>query len=281
MKKMPLLLIFVFTLKGIAMEAHVEKIKPRVGVGVFVFKDGMVLLGKRKGAHGAGDWAPPGGHLEFGESVEDCAKRELSEETGLKVLSVQTGAWSNDVIDGNKHYITLFAVVDQFEGEPKLLEPQKCEEWQWFSVDALPSPLFLPANSFLTQYKSSQFKAPHEKVLASLLDFYQAREWEQFHSPKNLVMDLASEAGELLDLFRWMSEEKSYHPDEKTMQEIKDEIADVFKAVLYLAHKLKIDPIDAAYQKFEKMKQKYPAEQCKGKSLKYTAYETKNAEKAQ
>lgn len=253
------------------MESKSEKIKPRVGVAVFVFKDGKVLLGKRKGAHGAGDWSPPGGHLEFGESVEDCAKRELLEETGLKAFDVKTGAWSNDVIDNDKHYITLFAVIDQFEGEPKLLEPHKCEGWHWFSVDHLPSPLFLPVHSFFKTFRSS--KAPHEQVLASLLDFYKDREWEQFHSPKNLVMDLASEAGELLDLFRWMREEESYHPDEKTMREIRDEIADVFKAILYLAHKLNIDPIEAAYQKFEKMKQKYPVEQCKGKSLKYTEYQ--------
>jgi 8-oxo-dGTP diphosphatase len=137
------------------MEDQIENVKPRVGVGVFVFQDGKVLLGKRKGAHGAGDWAPPGGHLEFGESIEDCAIRELAEETGLKALSVKTGLWSNDVINESKHYITFFAVVDQFEGEPQLLEPNKCEEWQWFSLDALPRPLFLPANAFFAQYKSS------------------------------------------------------------------------------------------------------------------------------
>lgn len=118
--------------------------------------------------------------------------------------------------------------------------------------------------------------APHQQVLAALLEFYQEREWEQFHSPKNLAMDLGSEAGELLDLFRWMSEEQSYHLDAKTLEEAKDEIADLFKAVLYLAHKLNIDPIEAAYQKFEKMKEKYPADQCRGKALKYTTYQTSN-----
>lgn len=136
-----------------------EKLKPRVGVGVFVFKADKVLLGKRKGAHGAGDWAPPGGHLEFGESVEGCAKRELIEETGLKAVLIKTGPWSNDVMNGNKHYITLFAIVDQFEGEPELLEPHKCEGWGWFSVNALPDPLFLPAISFFKQFKASDFKA--------------------------------------------------------------------------------------------------------------------------
>ena len=60
--------------------------------------------------------------------------------------------WSNDVIDGNKHYITFFAVVDQFEGEPQLLELNKCEEWQWFSINALPAPLFPPAIAFFEKH---------------------------------------------------------------------------------------------------------------------------------
>lgn len=257
------------------MDGQAEKMRPRVGVGVFVFKEGKVLLGKRKGAHGAGDWGPPGGHLEFGESVEDCAIRELAEETGVRALSVKTGGWSSDVIDESKHYINLFAVVDEFEGEPQLLESDKCEEWQWFSKEALPSPLFLPAKSFFAKNDLSLLP-PHSQVLESLLAFYRDRDWEQFHSPKNLVMDLASEVGELLDLFRWMTEEGSYHPDPATLQEIRDEVADVFKAILYLSHKLKIDPIEAAYQKFQKLAQKYPADQCRGKSLKYTAYENAN-----
>ncbi len=271
MKKAVLALILVcsiFVGKGVAME---EPVKPRVGVGVFVFREGKVLLGKRKGAHGVGHWAPPGGHLEFGESVEGCAARELAEETGLGALSVQTGLWSNNVIDGTKHYVTLFAVVDQFEGELQLLEPEKCEEWRWFSVDALPAPLFPTVISFFEQYPK---RAPHEQVLAELLEIYKVRDWAQFHSPKNLVMDLASEVGELLDLFRWMSEEQSYHPDPETLVEIRGEVADVFKAILYLSHKLNIDPIEAAYQKFEKLKKNYPVDQCRGKALKYTAYET-------
>jgi 8-oxo-dGTP diphosphatase len=164
MNKLILFLIFVCSIlvsKGTAMEGQIEKLRPRVGVGVFVFKEGKVLLGKRKGTHGAGDWAPPGGHLEFGESVEDCAIRELVEETGLNALSIQTGLWSNNVIDGNKHYITLFAVVDKFEGELQLLEPNKCEEWQWFSINALPAPLFPTVIAFFDKYRVSKAEPPH------------------------------------------------------------------------------------------------------------------------
>jgi len=151
------------------VEGQPEKARPKVGVGVYVFKKGKILLGKRKGSHGTGEWAVPGGHLEFGESVESCAARELAEETGMKVLSMQMGAWSNDVIDGNKHYITLFAIVDQFEGEPQLLEPGKCEGWQWFSLDALPSPLFAPCHTFFGKYNPIP-KAPlvHEQCKAAL-----------------------------------------------------------------------------------------------------------------
>jgi len=128
-----------------------ETLKPRVGVGVIVIRNGKVLLGKRKGAHGAGEWSFAGGHLEFGESVEACAVRELAEETGLKVLSLQRGPWVSDVIEKNKHYVTLFMLVDRFEGDPQLLEPNKCEGWEWFDWKCLPSPLFTPICSLIQQ----------------------------------------------------------------------------------------------------------------------------------
>jgi len=59
--------------------------KPKVGVGIIVIKDNKVLLGKRKNSHGEGSWCFPGGHLEFNESLENCAKREVLEETGIEI----------------------------------------------------------------------------------------------------------------------------------------------------------------------------------------------------
>lgn len=112
-----------------------------------------------------------------------------------------------------------------------------------------------------------------EILLERLLEFYRVRDWEQFHSPKNLVMDLAAEVGELLDPFRFKTEEQSHSIDEKTKQEVRDEIGDVFKCIVYLAHKLGIDPVEAAHQKLEKMEKKYPADLCKGKAVKYTEYQ--------
>lgn len=109
-------------------------------------------------------------------------------------------------------------------------------------------------------------------LLQKMLDFYRRRDWEQFHSPKNLVIDLASEIGELVEPFRWLTEEQSYHLDPKTRENVRDEIGDVFRVLVYLSYKLGIDPIQASTKKLSKMEQKYPEEASRGKTLKYTEY---------
>ncbi|MEK6901677.1 MAG: NUDIX domain-containing protein, partial [Nanoarchaeota archaeon] len=80
---------------------------PQVGVGVLIVKNNKVLLGKRKNAHGEGTWCPPGGHLEFGESFEDCARRETFEETGISIKNIRFITATNDIFSEEKHYITL------------------------------------------------------------------------------------------------------------------------------------------------------------------------------
>ena len=119
----------------------------RVGVGVLVVRDGRVLLGRRLGSHGAGTWAPPGGHLEPGETVDACARREALEETGLVLGDVAPGPWSvDDFPEIARRYVTLFAVADA-AGEPGRREPDKCAGWAWCAWDALPEPLFAPLAS--------------------------------------------------------------------------------------------------------------------------------------
>src|SRR5579872_4088657 len=114
---------------------------PRIGVLVLLQQKGKILLGRRKGTLAPGTWGPPGGHLEYGETVEACAQRELLEETGLVAKQCRLGPWVECYFEGYKHYVTLIVFVDEFEGEPQLLEPEKCEGWQWFAWDNLPHPL--------------------------------------------------------------------------------------------------------------------------------------------
>lgn len=124
----------------------------RVGTSVIIVKDGKILLGKRLHAHGDHTWAFPGGHLEYGESWEECATREAAEETALKLVDLEFVAATNDVfIKENKHYITLFLLAET-ESEPKLMEPEKCAGWEWFDPENLPTPLFLPIINLLKEY---------------------------------------------------------------------------------------------------------------------------------
>ncbi|MBU1204900.1 MAG: NUDIX domain-containing protein [Nanoarchaeota archaeon] len=124
--------------------------RPKVGVGIIVIKDNKVLLGKRKNSHGEGSWCFPGGHLEFNESLENCAKREVLEETGIKIKNIRFETITNDIFkDEEKHYITIFMLCEHDSGEAKVMEPGKCEKWDWFEWNNLPEPLFLPIQSLL------------------------------------------------------------------------------------------------------------------------------------
>jgi 8-oxo-dGTP diphosphatase len=127
--------------------------RPKVGVAVFLIKENKLLLGKRIGSHGAHSWGPPGGHLEFGETVSGCAQRELFEETGLEIAACTIVGFTNDIfVDEKKHYITLYVKANYQGGELLLKEPEKCAQWQWFASNELPTPLFLPIQNFLKIY---------------------------------------------------------------------------------------------------------------------------------
>ncbi|MBI9077693.1 MAG: NUDIX domain-containing protein [Desulfatibacillum sp.] len=123
---------------------------PRIGVAVIIYNKGRILLGLRKNSHGEGTWALPGGHLAFGESPEECARREVLEETGLSVKNLRPGPYTNDVFENEgKHYITLFMVCEYDSGQLALREPEKCQAWKWFDPHSLPEPRFLSLNNLI------------------------------------------------------------------------------------------------------------------------------------
>lgn len=119
--------------------------RPKVGLGIIVIKNDKILLGRRIGAHGTGTWQLPGGHLEFNETWEECAKREVAEESGLEIKGVRFGAATNDIFrQENKHYITIFMLADYVTGEPQVKEPNRCAGWRWVEWQDMPRPLFMP-----------------------------------------------------------------------------------------------------------------------------------------
>lgn len=134
------------------------------GIGCLVVRpDGRFLIGKRKGSHGAGTYAVPGGLLEFGESWGDCASRELLEECAIKA----TGTWRPTFLCNalfkkeGKHHVGIFMITHVEENvEPKLCEPDKCHGWDWYSMEEL---LNFKDKKFLT--------------LQKLCDAYEEKKW--------------------------------------------------------------------------------------------------------
>ena len=97
--------------------------KPQVGVGVIFVREGRVFLAKRHGAHGENTWASAGGHLENGETLEECARREAMEELGVRVGELRFLCVSNIIAYG-KHYVDIEFVGDIGNQEPQLMEPE-------------------------------------------------------------------------------------------------------------------------------------------------------------
>lgn len=114
-----------------------------IGVNVFVVRDGKLLLGKRKSEYHDGEWGVPGGHLEEGELMVDCARRELEEETGLHAEHFTFVNVDNEPRVDGWHYVHFGFIAEGVTGELELREPDKCYEWGWFTLDELPEPIFI------------------------------------------------------------------------------------------------------------------------------------------
>jgi len=133
--------------------------RPGIGVGVMVLKNGKLLLGLRSTdpekadseLHGEGTWTMPGGKMEFGEDPHQTAARELLEETGMKLRSARLVSVASEKVT-DAHFITLGFLCDDFEGEPKVMEPDEITEWKWFPIEKVPKNLFVPSRNVLNNY---------------------------------------------------------------------------------------------------------------------------------
>lgn len=138
--------------------------RPKVGVSLLVIREfgGVphVLLGRRRGSHGEGEWSTPGGHQEFGERYEITALSELKEECGddIEVTWPRFLCVTNltAYTDQGKHYTDMGFVSYWLMGDPKVMEPDKCDEWLWHPLNTLPTPLFATINNLVTAFRTGQ-----------------------------------------------------------------------------------------------------------------------------
>ncbi len=130
----------------------IQQHRPNVGLGIVITHNNCVLIGKRIGAHGSDTWSIPGGHVEFGESWQDCARREVQEETGLAIQDVQFLGVTDDFdIGEDKHYVTIFMKAACEHGEPTLCEPEKYIDVHWCRWEDIPTPRFSPLQKLMDQ----------------------------------------------------------------------------------------------------------------------------------
>ncbi len=109
-----------------------------------------------------------------------------------------------------------------------------------------------------------------QELKERLRDFAAARDWEQFHSPKNLAMALSVEVAELVEHFQWLTQEESRKPNNGLRHKIEDEIGDIMIFLTMLADKFDIDPVTAAKEKIETNEKRYPVGLAKCRADKYT-----------
>ena len=136
-----------------------QTIRPQVGVGVIFVRGATVFLAKRHGAHGEDTWASAGGHLENGETLEECGRREAMEELGVTVEDLRYLCVSN-IIAYDKHYVDIEFLGEIGDQEPRLMEPESFIASGWFSLDDLPEPLFHAMRYALDSYRTGQHYFP-------------------------------------------------------------------------------------------------------------------------
>ena len=131
---------------------------PNTGVGVMLLRNNEILLGKRNSdpvkaesaLHGEGTWTVPGGKMEFRETFEESAHREVLEETGIKIGNTKIISLSNEVVE-DAHFVTIGMLCEDFSGEASIRE-EDITEWKWFPLDKLPEPIFPPARKIIDNY---------------------------------------------------------------------------------------------------------------------------------
>ena len=141
-----------------------EKKRVGAGFGVVLERNGKILLGMRhpdpdkadSAFRSAGEWCLPGGKLEWGETIEDGAVREVKEETGIVIRDPQVISVHN-CKNAHAHFLTVGLVAREWEGEARVVEPDEIVKWDWFDLHDLPSPRYFPSFEVIENYLQKKF----------------------------------------------------------------------------------------------------------------------------
>lgn len=143
-----------------------EEQKKRVGagLGVILIKEGKILLGMRhpdpdkadSAFRSSGEWCLPGGKIDFGETLEEGAMREVKEETGIIIKDPQVISIHN-CKNEHAHFLTAGLIAKEWEGEAKVMEPDEIIDWKWFAIKDLPYPRYFPSFEVIENYLQNQF----------------------------------------------------------------------------------------------------------------------------
>lgn len=134
------------------------------GIGVILIRNGKILLGKRNSDpdkadsafRSAGEWCLPGGKLDWGETLEEGAIREVKEETGIIIRNPQVISVHN-FMNRHAHFITVGLVARRWIGKARVMEPDEITEWQWFSLKELPYPRYFPSFGVINNFLKKKF----------------------------------------------------------------------------------------------------------------------------
>lgn len=141
-----------------------ERKRVGAGIGVILIRSGKILLGKRhsdpnkadSAFKSAGEWCLPGGKLDWGESLEKAALREVKEETGITIKNPEVISVHN-FKNKHAHFVTVGLVAHKWKGKAKVMEPDEITEWQWFSLKKLPYPKYFPSFGVIKNYLKKKF----------------------------------------------------------------------------------------------------------------------------
>lgn len=136
----------------------------KVGIGVIIENDNKILLGHRcevyedtGGIHEGDTWTLPGGKQEYEETILECAKREVSEETNLDINDLLVLGASDD-ITSDRHFITIHVLAKSYSGILNVMESDKIDKWEWFDIDKLPSNLYSPSKKSIDIYLGARYE---------------------------------------------------------------------------------------------------------------------------